>query len=152
MQDFDNASSVQDKKKAFRQYSNQFERLIEIENPSEEIDDFIMSCLIKAKKMKKEVEQPSIRSSVVDMALHNVLSEMMPEKRWEDIIGLNPQKERFLSQLILPCSQGEAEHSSSWLIYGPPGTSKSTIAKAVAFEIGYAFYYIDCTNFWLIEE
>lgn len=90
IQDFENGSSVQDKKKAFRQYSNQFERLIEMESPGEEVDEFITNCVIKAKKMKKEIDNPQIRSSVVDMALHTVLSEMMPEKRWEDIIGLNP--------------------------------------------------------------
>ena len=58
IQDFDNASCAQDKKKAFRQYSNQFERLIEMENPGEAIDEFITNCVIKAKKMKKEIDNP----------------------------------------------------------------------------------------------
>lgn len=102
--------------------------------------------------MKKKIDNPSIKSSAVDMALHTVLEEVVPEKRWEDIIGLNPQKETFLAELILPCQQGDPNYKSSWLIHGPPGTSKSTLAKAVAFELGYAFYYIDCSNFWLVEE
>lgn len=58
MRDFENGANLQDKKKAFRQYSNYFERLTEIEDPTEEVDDFIMNCLIKAKKMKKEVDNP----------------------------------------------------------------------------------------------
>ena len=62
-----------------------------------------MSCIIRAKKMKKEIELPSIKSSATDMALHTVLAEMMPENRWEDIIGLGPQKDRFLNSLIIPC-------------------------------------------------
>jgi SpoVK/Ycf46/Vps4 family AAA+-type ATPase len=37
------------------------------------------------------------------------------------------------------------------LIYGPPGSSKTVLGKAIAFEIGATFMYINCANFWVVD-
>jgi transitional endoplasmic reticulum ATPase len=39
----------------------------------------------------------------------------------------------------------------AWLIYGPPGTSKTVLAKAISFEMGATFLYINCANFWVAD-
>lgn len=36
-------------------------------------------------------------------------------------------------------------------MYGPPGTSKTVLGKAIAFEIGVTFLYINCANFWIVD-
>jgi hypothetical protein len=90
--DFEMADGDQDKNKAFKQYSKAVDKLVAIPNPTQEIDDYIFECIVRAKKMKKQIDNPALKSSVVDQALRIVLSEMLPDLKWGDIIGLKPQK------------------------------------------------------------
>jgi SpoVK/Ycf46/Vps4 family AAA+-type ATPase len=81
------------------------------------------------------------------------MSEMvMPEISWADVIGLKPQKERFLNDLIIPAQNEQLSSiKNTWMVYGPPGTGKTVLGKAVAYEIGLTFLYVDCANFWNID-
>lgn len=100
--DFEMTSGDQDKNKAFKAYSKAVDKLLNLPSTTEEIDDYIYECIVRAKKMKKTIDNPALKSCIVDQALRIVLSEMLPEMKWADIIGLKPQKERFLNGAIAP--------------------------------------------------
>jgi hypothetical protein len=64
--DFEMASSDQDRNKAFKRYSNAVDKLVAIPNPTQEIDDYIFECIVRAKKLKKTIDNPVLKSSVLD--------------------------------------------------------------------------------------
>jgi len=75
-----------------------------------------------------------------------------PNVHFDDIAGLNDVKEAINTRIILPRKYPEvyeAYHRSlngGILLYGPPGTGKTMIAKAIATEVGAAFFSIRCSD------
>lgn len=68
----------------------------------------------------------------------------IPEVRWEDVGGLESVKEAILETLTLPLSRPDLFASglrrrSGILLFGPPGTGKTMVAKAVATSVGMNF-------------
>jgi len=72
----------------------------------------------------------------------------VPDVKFNDVIGLEEVKDLILHKMILPFKHPEKyklynkETGGGVLLYGPPGTGKTTIAKAIANEVGAAFYYV----------
>ncbi|KAH9818921.1 hypothetical protein DFH28DRAFT_1123296 [Melampsora americana] len=68
----------------------------------------------------------------------------IPNVKWEDIGGLKEVKESILETLTLPINRPELfsnglKKRSGILLFGPPGTGKTMIAKAVATSVGMNF-------------
>ncbi|KXS18485.1 AAA-domain-containing protein [Gonapodya prolifera JEL478] len=88
-----------------------------------------------------------------------VLSEK-PNVRWTDIAGLEPAKAALKEAVILPVKfphlfTGKRTPWRGILLFGPPGTGKTYIAKAVATEAESAFLSVsssDLVSKWMGES
>ncbi len=90
----------------------------------------------------------------------NPLSSI-PDISFEDVIGLEEVKTYIKMNVIKPFENPEIykiykkEAGGGALLYGPPGTGKTMIAKAIANEVGAAFYSIkasDIMSKWVGES
>jgi len=83
-----------------------------------------------------------------------------PNVNWSDIIGLEGAKEALKEAVILPIKfphlfTGKRTPWKGILLFGPPGTGKSYLAKAVATEADSKFFSIsssDLVSKWLGES
>ena len=80
-----------------------------------------------------------------DIYLHN------PDVRWDDIIGLDTPKQLIKEAVVYPIKYPELFRGilSPWkglLLFGPPGTGKTMLAKAVATESRTTFFNISASS------
>lgn len=85
----------------------------------------------------------------------------IPDITFEDVIGLEEVKRYIKMNVIKPFENPELyklfkkEAGGGALLYGPPGTGKTMIAKAIANEVGAAFYSVkasDIMSKWVGES
>ncbi|MDF1663927.1 MAG: ATP-binding protein [Planctomycetota bacterium] len=71
-----------------------------------------------------------------------------PTLRFKDIAGLNKVKEEIKLKMLYPCQHPEEakkfriKRGGGVLLWGPPGTGKTMMAKAIAGEIDAAFFTV----------
>ncbi|MDH6138208.1 MULTISPECIES: ATP-binding protein [Kitasatospora] len=75
-----------------------------------------------------------------------MLGAVMPDARlWERLTGMSDEKRLIERRLVLPLANPEladahgVEPPRAVVLFGPPGTGKSTFAKAVAGRLGWPF-------------
>jgi SpoVK/Ycf46/Vps4 family AAA+-type ATPase len=85
----------------------------------------------------------------------------VPDISFEDVIGLEDVKRYIKMNVIKPFENPDVyklfkkDAGGGALLYGPPGTGKTMIAKAIANEVGAAFYSIkasDIMSKWVGES
>ena len=85
----------------------------------------------------------------VDSTVHNMLAEDPGAIKYGDVGGLTTQIRDLRETIELPLTNPELFHRvgikppKGVLLYGPPGSGKTLIARAIANETG-AFFY--CLN------
>eukprot|EP01006_Ploeotia_vitrea_P024087 TRINITY_DN56812_c0_g1_i1.p1 TRINITY_DN56812_c0_g1~~TRINITY_DN56812_c0_g1_i1.p1 ORF type:complete len:889 (-),score=111.99 TRINITY_DN56812_c0_g1_i1:29-2695(-) len=80
--------------------------------------------------------------------------------KWDDIAGLQAAKKNLYEALVLPTKrpdlfQGLRQPTKGVLLFGPPGTGKTMIAKAVASQCGATFFSLSASALmskWLGES
>lgn len=100
----------------------------------------------EGKEEKKDDETLKLRGALAG----SVVSEK-PNVRWEDVAGLESAKESLKETVIMPVKfpqlfVGERRPFKGILLFGPPGTGKSFLAKAVATEADSTFFSISSAD------
>lgn len=81
---------------------------------------------------------------------HEIL-DRRPLISWGDIIGLESIKDLIFENIIYPMQvpeifQGLREPAKGILLFGPPGTGKTMIGKAVASQLNSTFFSISASS------
>lgn len=85
----------------------------------------------------------------------------IPNIRFSDIAGLDDVKETIMVRMIYPLKHRnlydlyKKDTGGGVLLFGPPGTGKTMIAKAIACEVGASFYAVkgsDIVSKWVGES
>lgn len=119
--------------------------------PDEDIED-----VVDEKKMKADLEDEIIDSlpGVDKTAAKQIFSEIVvhgDEVHWEDIAGLENAKFSLKEAVVYPFLRpdlflGLREPVRGMLLFGPPGTGKTMLARAVATESHSTFFSISASS------
>ena len=108
------------------------------------------------KSLKEELEDKIIDSipGVDRMAAMQIFQEIVvqgDEVHWDDIAGLNTAKNSLKEAVVYPflrpdLFKGLREPITGMLLFGPPGTGKTMLARAVAHESKSTFFSISASS------
>ncbi|ESQ32767.1 hypothetical protein EUTSA_v10003791mg [Eutrema salsugineum] len=124
------------------------------------LDDSTRTCLEML--CGPDGELPEKLRNLEPRLLEHVSNEIMdrdPNVRWDDIAGLEHAKKCVTEMVIWPLLRpdifkGCRSPGKGLLLFGPPGTGKTMIGKAIAGEAKATFFYISAsslTSKWIGE-
>jgi SpoVK/Ycf46/Vps4 family AAA+-type ATPase len=106
------------------------------------------------RRLPKGVDQPAARQILNDIVVHG------DKVHWSDVAGLDIAKVALKENVVYPFLRpdlfmGLREPARGMLLFGPPGTGKTMLARAVATESKSTFFAISAsslTSKWLGES
>ena len=105
-------------------------------------------------KKRKQAILKSLPPGVDDEAAKQILNEIVVQGdvvHWSDIAGLEPAKKALREVVVYPFLRpdlfmGLREPATGMLLFGPPGTGKTMLARAVATESRSMFFSISASS------
>ncbi|XP_047319271.1 spastin-like [Impatiens glandulifera] len=100
---------------------------------------------------KPATESGNLQDAKLVEMISSVIVDKSPSVKWEDIAGLEKAKQALLEMVILPTKRkdlftGLRKPARGLLLFGPPGTGKTMLAKAVASESEATFFNISASS------
>ncbi|KAJ8907324.1 hypothetical protein NDN08_007438 [Rhodosorus marinus] len=105
----------------------------------------------EAEDAKKDLPKiPNVAENLVEMIMNEVMDKN-PGVEWEDIAGLHFPKKCVMEAVIWPMVRpdiftGLRGPPKGLLLFGPPGTGKTMIGKAIASKSGATFFNISASS------
>lgn len=98
-----------------------------------------------------ESKEPDAETQKLRGALAGAVMGEKPDVKWDDVAGLERAKESLKETVIMPVRfpqlfVGERKPFKGILLFGPPGTGKSYLAKAVATEADSVFFSVSSAD------
>uniref|UniRef100_A0A915E1R5 Vesicle-fusing ATPase n=1 Tax=Ditylenchus dipsaci TaxID=166011 RepID=A0A915E1R5_9BILA len=166
---------AQNFKEALKLYSNgceYFMHALKYECQSDRQRETVRARVeIRARTNKKPVKEGNGKDSSEDSddlstkklqeSINKAIIMEKPNVKWSDVAGLDGAKESLKEAVILPIKfpelfTGKRKPWRGILLFGPPGTGKSFIAKAVATEASNSTFFSvsssDLVSKWLGES
>lgn len=127
------------------------EEPVDSEEEVESLEDLDENDLLNEKvqdeiiKSIRGIDTASAKQILNDIVVHG------DEVYWEDIVGLDAAKNSLKEAVVYPflrpdLFQGLREPTRGMLLFGPPGTGKTMIARAVATESKSTFFSITSSS------
>ncbi|KAJ5770073.1 uncharacterized protein N7511_002124 [Penicillium nucicola] len=115
------------------------------ENEAEDEDDENDDLVKIMNKLPKGVDPQSAKQILNDIVVRG------DEVHWEDIAGLEPAKKALKEAVVYPFLRpdlfsGLREPARGMLLFGPPGTGKTMLARAVATESKSTFFSVSASS------
>ncbi|PQK10701.1 hypothetical protein BB8028_0002g10200 [Beauveria bassiana] len=127
---------------------------VKVDSSSEASEETEESIADKLWKKKKSSILRNLPSGVDESAAKQILNEIVvkgDEVRWGDIAGLEIAKNALRETVVYPFLRpdlfmGLREPARGMLLFGPPGTGKTMLARAVATESRSTFFSISASS------
>ena len=132
-------------------------------NVNQNITNYNYNINYQNNAQNKPANQKSIHDAEEDAMDQKIESEIMvknPKVKFSDIIGMEEMKQTLYEIIVVPTIRpdlftGIRKPQRGILIFGPPGTGKTMIAKAIATECNSTFFNISAsslTSKWVGES
>lgn len=113
-------------------------------NQTKNLNSTMSKSKIPEEKMKG-LDQKMIET------IENEILDNSPKISWADIAGLENQKTKIVEMIVWPFSnpdifKGIRAPPRGLLLFGPPGTGKTMIGKAIASDTNFTFFSISASS------